>query len=221
METSVKRQPGRLRPTGKKTQRQQETQIVKVVRREEKRARELKFFDTSQSAVNLAAGASINVLSGIPQGAAQSQRVGDSVLIDHCQYTYAIVQLNADIYSDSRVIIFQWHPNSTLTSTPVLADILPNTAAVGLYSAYNWQYRNQYTILHDELWSMSGLTTAPTSTSAISKLNIRIHPRKKKIVFAPGAITGSGLLWLLTISDSAAAPFPLFSIQFRTVYTDE
>jgi len=206
---------------GQKNLMRERQLIAQVVRKAERRARELKFFDTSQSAQSIGAGAALNVLTGVTQGVGQSQRVADMLEYDHVNFTYSIQQANADIYSDVRVIIFQWHPNTTLTGSPVLANILPNTAAIGLYSATNWQYRDQFTILYDKLWSLSGLATAPTSTTTVNGHNIRLNNMRKKVTFSPGAITGDNLLWLLTISDSSIAPFPLFNIQFRTVYCDE
>jgi len=195
-------------------------QVANLVERREKRKHEVKVFDTSQSAANIGAGATVSALTAVPQGVTQSERVGDQMEFVDCEFTYQLVQANADIYSDVRVIIFQWFPNTTISGAPVLADILPNTAAVGLYSAYNWQYRSQYHILFDKLWSLAGLTTAPTSKTAVSQLNVRLKNMRKEVVFTPGTTNGSNLLWLLTISDSVIAPFPQFNLQYRTKFRD-
>jgi len=194
-------------------------EIKQEIKAEMLREQEVKIFDVNVSATSVGAGATLIPLSNMAQGVGRSQRVGDSASLIGLNMTYEIVQLNADIYSDTRVIIFQWFPNTALL-VPVLADILQNTAAIGLYSQYNWENRDQYRILYDRLHSQSGLATAPTSTSNESVLNRRVGVQRKLMEFAIASTTGSNQLYVLWISDSSIAPFPIINFTSRVKFTD-
>jgi len=197
--------------------------IKREIKREVKQAlaanQEIKIFDVNLSAQSLTAGSTITTLSNPPQGVGVRQRVGDDIELRSLRLNYQIVQLNADIYSDSRIIIFRWYPNTGLAS-PSLASILDNTAAIGLYSQYSWDTRDQYKILYDRTHSMSGTTAAPTSNSTISVMLHKVHVANLKIQFAAGATTGSNQIFALWISDSVIAPFPLISWSTRLRFTD-
>jgi hypothetical protein len=168
---------------------------------------------------NIGAGATLQSLCGMLQGNIQGDRVGDMAFLRRVQITYQIVQANSDLYTDTRIIFFQWFPNTTL-AIPVLANILPNTSTVGLYSTTNWQYRDQYRILYDVIHSQSGSTTSLTSTSNINVHNRLINGYKRNLVYTPGTAFGENQIYLLMISDSAATPFPVISYAFRVEYTD-
>jgi len=194
-------------------------EIVKEVKASLASQEETKLFDVNVSAATVGSGGTITALSNMAQGVGVRQRTGDDVLHKSISLTYQLVQLNADIYSDTRIIVFEWMPNTGLL-VPVLADILDNTAAIGLYSHYTWDLRDQYKILYDKIHSLSGLTTAPTANSNVNVLNHKIRLPKVKAEYATAATTGSKQIYSLWISDSAIAPFPVISWTSRYNYTD-
>jgi hypothetical protein len=202
------------------TKTQEKQRLRSLVRQELNSRRQDKFFDTNLSAQNIPSAGTLQGLSLVPQGVGQSQRVADELFAKSLNVTWEIVQLNADIYSNSRLIIFQWFPSTNL-GVPTTADILQSTGAVGLYSQYNWEFRLNYRILYDELIAMAGLVTSPCGISNISRLNILIKDFKHNFEYHPAATSGINQLYLLYISDSAATPFPLFSFASRLEYTDE
>jgi len=181
--------------------------------------KELKTFDSNSSAFTVGSAATLTLLSGIAQGVTSANRIGDEVVLVSLEITYEIVQANTDIYSNTRVLVFQWFPNTTLVA-PVLASILYNTAAIGLYSQYNWQYRDQYHVLYDKIHSQAGLATSVASSTNMSVLLHRLTNFRKGIKFAPGVTTGSNHLYFLFISDSSIAPFPVGNFASRLLFRD-
>jgi len=219
---SKRRQDRSLRVVGGAKNRTSQTlkrEIKHEIKAEMLRELEVKIFDLNVSAANVGSGSTLNVLSSPAQGVGRSQRTGDSITLHSLNVTYAIVQANTDIYSDTRIIIFQWFPNTSLSS-PVLADILENTGAIGLYSQYAWDTRDQYRIMYDRLHSQAGLATAPTATTNVSVFNRKVGVPRKNIDFTTGVTSGSNTLWTLWISDSAIAPFPLLNFTSRLKFTD-
>lgn len=218
--TGLRRPKTRIKSRGGKSDTTLTNRVVSAVIRHEKKMQSRKFFDTWVQAQSVGSGGTITPLCGIAQGVSQSERVADSTFMDALKFTYELVQINADTYSDTRVIIFQWHL-STQISTIVLADILYNTAGIGLYSQFNWPLRTQYTILYDKIHSQAGSTTSLTVTSNVNVHNKVITNFAKKLVFQPNSVNGTEQLFALFISDSAATPFPLINFSSRVVFHDE
>lgn len=178
----------------------------------------LKFIDAAYSINPTATG----VISATPinaplQGVGVSQRTGDTIYMKKLYINYAIDAANSDIYSTARVMIFQWHVNTQL-ATPAVADILQSA---NIYSMYNWQYSNQVKVLYDRVHFFSGLATAPTSASNQGYYGSIKLDCIKKVQFDSGLSLGSQSLWVMTISDSALAPFPLLNIYTRVVYSED
>lgn len=179
----------------------------------------IKFVDvTTAGASPSATGSILAGFCNITQGPGVSQRTGDTIFYRNCYINYILYTTNSDVTTSTRVIIFQWHPNSNLV-VPIVSDIL-QTASI--YSMYDWQYSNQYTILYDRIHFASGTATAPCDSSAQGYFGgINIGKAVQRAEFAPASALGSEQLYCLVISDSAIAPFPVFSITSRVVYTDE
>jgi len=211
------------RGRGKKNMSGRDRHIASIAKREANRAvnadEELKIFDVFTNTQNIGTGGTLANQTLIPQGVGNSQRVSDEVYLRRLLFTWQVVQLNTDIYGDVRIILFQWHPNTAI-ATPTLASILQNTTGNGLWTAYNWQERDQYTVIYDEVVSAAGLATAPTASSNQRALNIRLTPPRRKMVFALASTAASNSVWLLQVSDSAIAPFPVMTYNLRIEYVD-
>jgi hypothetical protein len=178
-----------------------------------------KFVDTFNSNINIMASGTI--LPGtvqVSQGAGVSQRVGNRIYIERAFFNYNITQLNSDTVTQSRIIIFQWMPSSSIVP-PVVLDILETVNDV--QSMYNWEFSNQYRIIYDQVFFQSGTSTNPTATSNVGHYGeIDITRAIKALEFTGVSALGSHQLYILVISDSLIAPFPQFDSTFRLVYRD-
>lgn len=179
-----------------------------------------KHFDVNISAQNQSSGGNIGSLSLIPQGAAQSDRIADSIIAHSFHMRWTISTQNADVFNNIRVIVFVWKP-STALFTPVLATILPDTAAVGYQSNLSYPNRDQYHVLFDRTFAMSGTATNPTPTGNYHFEGHHPDFKNMRMEFTPGATTGTNQIFLLSISDSAVVPFPVATYVTRIVYRDE
>jgi len=180
---------------------------------------QVKFVDVNGS-FNMINTGSIDVpgITNITQGVGVSQRTGDTIFYKELFINYNITMANADNFNVSRVIIFQWHPNTTLV-IPVPADILQS---VTVYSMYDWQLSNQYKILYDKVHFMTGAANAPTTGSSQGYFgSIDLSRVVRRAEFSPGVVGGSEQLFILLISDSAVIPFPLFNVITRLTYSEE
>ena len=176
-----------------------------------------KYIDVTTNASVLSTG-TITSLSSVTQGVTVVQRIGDTIFWKDMYLNYTLEAINADVFTTSRIIIFQWHPNSAL-AVPTVNDILQSP---NLTSMYDWQFSNQYTILYDKVHSQAGITAAPTISGNQAFFGrINTIPCTKKVQYSPAASTGAELIYMLFISDSLIAPFPNLSCQSRITFTDE
>jgi len=175
-----------------------------------------RFFDVSSALIANSSG-SLLKLTSVPQGVGVNQRTGDTIIYKRFYMNYTLATNNSDLFNTSRIIIFQWHPNDALL-VPLVTDVLQTA---NLYSMYNFQFSNQYTIIFDHVYFMSGLTTAPTVSGNIGFFgSVSLRPCKLQVEFAPAATTSSNALYLLDISDSALAPFPSGNVVTRIIFIE-
>jgi len=73
---------------------------------------EPKYFDTLSLANSIGSGGTIFGLSLIPQGATQSERVGDFAQPLRLILNYSLYVVNSDIVTTVRLIFFRWHIHS-------------------------------------------------------------------------------------------------------------
>lgn len=178
--------------------------------------RQLKYYDI-QVVGSVVALASYNILSTIPQGVAQSQRVGDKVRLVRASIHLNISTANSDVFNTVRLIWFRWIPN-TASLTPGSGSILENPTTQGVLSHYNYEGRKEYQILKDELLSMTGTGTNPTvNSNIVQRFNI---PLNFDVVYNVSATTGTCHLYCLNMSDSAVTPYPELNYWCRLWYLD-
>jgi hypothetical protein len=175
-----------------------------------------KFVDTTATTTITSAGATA-ALTSIAQGNQVGQRDGDMGTLQQFFFNFSCDAANADIFTRSRIILFQWYPNTALIA-PVIGNILQTASP---YAFYNYDLSNQYHIIKDFMISSAGLAAAPTSASSIFFGDyIDIRSCKKRMEWSPASVNGSNQLFLLYVSDSLIAPFPNFVYNSRVVYTD-
>lgn len=176
------------------------------------------FIDTINT-INVSTVGTIVALCPIAQGVTVNQRTGDTVDWRSLHINYDVVTQNADIVNNTRVILFQWHVN-TILAAPVMTDILQT---VSVYSMYDWQFSNQYTILYDRVHLQSGIATAPASSGNQGYFGQIPFRKGCKLQgqFNPALNSGSHQFYLLVISDSLIAPFPLLNVTTRVVFSED
>jgi len=177
----------------------------------------LKYVDTIGS--NLPVMATGTIFPGfvqVSQGVDVSQRTGNAIRVTNLFFNFNIVQINSDVVSQSRVIIFQFRPSSSLVN-PIVADILET--ANDVQSMYKWELSAQYVICYDQVFMQSGTATVPTTSSNCGRYGeINITAAKKTLEFTGPSALGANQFYLLAISDSLVAPFPVMDYTSRLVY---
>lgn len=170
---------------------------------------ETKFYDTSFAATINNTG-TMTLLSAIPQGNQESQRVGDSVKLQTLQANFMFSMNNATAYTNVRIIIFKGDRENT--STPTGAWLLNGGS---LYDLKTWRDRFQTRILYDNILTFSNTGTLAKVVRINQPLNFHCN-------FAPTSTTvEDGGLWMYVISDIAATNFPSITGSARVLYTDD
>jgi hypothetical protein len=181
---------------------------------------EMKYFDTLSVANSIGSGATLFQLSTVPQGVAQTQRVGDFIKPLKLIFNFSLYTVNADIITTIRLIFFRWVPSTALV-LPVLADILEAPASSNVLSHFNYQLQQNYSVLSDRQFQAAGIVTSPCNSSNFGGTGLEIPlGSNPELEFNLGATTSTNHLYLLAISDSALAPFPLLNFSSRLYYED-
>jgi len=177
----------------------------------------LKYVDTFGSNIPImATGTILPGFVSVSQGVGVSQRTGNAIRVTNLILNYNIAQINSDIISQNRVIVFQFRPSSSLVM-PIVADVLETVNDV--QSMYNWELSNQYVICYDQVFFQSGTATVPTTSSNCGRYGeINITAAKKTLEFTGASALGSYQFYLLVISDSLIAPFAVMDYTSRLVY---
>jgi hypothetical protein len=174
-------------------------------------------FSESTATVSITSAGTLTSLLNVAQGNLVTNRDGDVGEYESFFFNFSVDAANADIFTRSRIILLQWHPNTVLV-VPTIATILQTVTP---YSFYNFAESDQFTIVKDFMISSCGLATAPTSSSSMFVGGqIDISAIKKRIQWAPAVNSGSNQLYILYISDSVIAPFPNLVYNSHIDFTD-
>jgi len=179
--------------------------------------KQIKYFDSvSVGNVGLLT-VGYNIVSLIPQGTAQSQRVGDEVFPVRLEFRGQVDAANTDVFSSIRLVWFIWIPN-TSSLIPGATSILESPSTFGPNSFYNYEGRQEYKILRDTTYRLAGTAGSPCNTSNMDYSGaINLNSR---IVYNVSLTTGTHHIYILSLSDSAVTPFPVFTAAFRLWYYD-
>jgi len=197
--------------------------VKKIVQRQA----ELKFFYFNQAAT---AVSTTIVMTGLPfdvlQGTADTNRIGDALTwrgwID-LRYQWII----ADTANLVRLMVVQWKAQSTGTPFPTYADVLLTGPSGGydVFSQYNHDNRHNYVILFDRTHKLIGnsaaATTPNTSVSEVFRhVKVPLTKAKKVAQFIGGGSQGTNRLFLIYMSDSAAATHPTLTYTTKVCFAD-
>lgn len=208
---------------GRKLNPKQKKEVKTLIARRQ----ELKFFSTNASGT-MTSTLGIASMSDIPQGSTDSDRDADRLQLCgtmdiRVSFTNGL-GATGDLFNTIRFIIFQWHPNSTPTTTSILLN--GPTGAVDVHSHYNHDNRQEYKILLDRTIKTfgPGSSTSNPTTSGVSKFHRYLIPLGKKVSkymqFQAGSTTGTNKIYYILGSDSALATHPSYLMSTKLFFRD-
>lgn len=212
-----------------------------VVRREVKDVlsgiQEVKNYTGGQPAVAIAATGTVLSMTPIPQGDGEGQRSGEQIVLKSCHVNMKVmvgaqgVIASADEWDALRVLVFRWHEDDSV-NPPTLAKLLKLGPACTDYTVapHNLDYKHQYSMMMDKVfdvfnspvWNGSALLWENGPFSVVSKngMNLTSRMGNRHVNYVGNATTGSGMIYVLAVSDSNFASHPTLSFQWVVEYTD-
>jgi len=122
-----------------------------------------------------------------------------------------------------RLILFQWHPNST----PVISSILLTgpTGASDVWSTHSHDNRQMFRILFDRTFHLVGNAAAATTpnttlTQIFRRFRVSLKKARKYAQYTGGTLTGTNRIFLIYISDAATLLRPTFTYSTKTFFRD-
>lgn len=181
----------------------------RVVRKALKRTQELKYIDNGWN-VNYDYGATCTSITDIGQGDTDSTRDGDKCLPKSIKLRLGLTA--GDTTNFMRLMIIRWHSNvSTLAAGNVLQYL---SSALAPFSPLSHDGRSEFNVIWDRTYVLG--------TQMYPVLNIKkfIKLAPHPIKFSAAGTDGRDKLFLIGVSDSAAAAHPNVSGYIRVEYTD-
>lgn len=209
MPLKFRRRPSRKarRPLSKS----QTSAVTTLVKKQVKKMSEWKHL-TTLSGVAVDTTGTVVDLSAVPQGDTDVSRDGDQLMASSISFRYHVTV--ADSYNITRVILFQWYPQTN----PGVSDVLNVAAGLEVLSPYETDKASQFKILYDR----SHTTNQPYSGGAFSTqvVSKKIRIPRSKMQFVAASTTGSNKIYALYISDSAVATHPQMSSVYKLNFRD-
>lgn len=219
------------KPRGRKLNPSAAKEVHQIIKRELKRDVETKYVARVQALTSQSSTWGILDISNISQGVTDSDRVGDALTLTgpmHLRWGVFNSQgATGDVYNNFRMVIVQYHPSldsSVFGATKIFLN--GPSGSIDLYSQYNHDQRQDYTILYDKTVTTVGNNNVATTpnTSAVFKHIITTLSfkklRKLQQYTAGGVNQSTNKLYLLTVSDSALATHPQWIYSLKYFYTD-
>lgn len=177
---------------------------------------ETKYLSTSE-ALTVDYGGVIRKLTGVAQGGADYQRLGDQIQMKSLTIRFAPSNM-ADTFNILRCIIFKWTQDDNVTS-PYPSTLLNSTGyTTAPLSAwvFDAMRAKKFKVLYDKTFDLN------QDLSVADKLPKVIHLKiKNKINFFASTVNGTGHIYMLLISDSGLAPHPIINYVSQAFFTDE
>lgn len=193
--------------------RRTETLNRKIKKAVEK-TKEKKFKDTLvHNAVQISTTAVVTKLSSVSQGVADTERVGDALMLTGVEYRQLCAFQDAGCI---RHIVFQWKADDT--TAPVVGDILDLAVITTAFNApYNHDKRNQFRILDD--YRAYGDNSGEGATGVVKRLfGKRIS---KEVRFLAAGTTGFNHVYMISVSNvPVGSNLPTVTLGARITFTD-
>lgn len=121
--------------------------------------------------------------------------------------------VNGEDNNQMRLIIFQWHPDTT----PVNSNILDTSQGMGCMYHYNTNDKANYKILYDRTHQVNVNFTGQTWYTPVITKKIRI-PRMK-VQYGSGTV-GTNKVYAMIVTDSGVVPHPSIYLFAKLNYRD-
>ena len=185
----------------------------KYVKQEIKREGVDKYSDTNVLPASVTgAGLIFGPLTLVAGGLTEITRVGDALIMDEISYTFSLSM--ADTTNIMRVIIFQWNDNNAI-NPPTPALVFQQLLTAPHIGQLNWNSikNNTMNVISDKVYT--GVLGQDSTIKVIKgKLFGKRLPRKR-LQFIPATVDASAHIYVMTLSDSTAAPHPTFAYSSR------
>lgn len=154
----------------------------------------------------------VGLLNGMVQGDGENQREGDTII---CKTLDERLQFEASDASNCirRIIVWDRQTNG---AGPVLADILEDPFTIPYLSPKKWENRKRFQFLKDDYFNVS----SPYQPVLLSKMHLELKNRRTHYIANDSSNVGmgSGSLYVVLMSDSAALNHPTFDYYYRLTY---
>jgi hypothetical protein len=152
----------------------------------------------------------------IIQGTGPGTRVTQFVHLTGMILRWKLSMFNSDVITTTRLIIFQWYPDTTLLG-PGPGDILITVDVLGAYNRAN--QGTVFKILSDRTYSQAGTGSVPTTSSIINgTFRLPMKQIRRDLTYSSSLAFGANQIFMLALSDSAVTPFPSLQTIATTYY---
>lgn len=198
----------KIRPNNRSAKKIQKQSIKALIHRELHKESEKKFWAVVRTPTSVDFSGAVYDLSLVPQGDTDSSRDGDQIEIESIDFAFNLA--TGDAQQLMRLLLFCWKPNNVPSVTSILLGTGSTEAPL---QRYNTDQRQQYTVLHDELFNLNTVST-PTIARQV-RLNARRYAQ-----FIAGSTAGTNHIYVLIVSDSGAVTHPTIAYCSKLQYFD-
>jgi len=202
---------GKLKSKSKETKVVSKSEVKQIVKSLLKEVQELKIFVSQNTGISIDFGGTVTDLSAVTQGDTDVSRDGDRIQL--VEWSFRWVAQVADTYNLVRLILFQWIPDSN-SVTPTVTNVIQTNGTVnGPISYKSIDFVKDVYVLYDKLVFVDTYHPIVPNHVVIKKF----HDRQMQFT---GATSRTNGLYMLTISDSAAATHPAVQYYSTIRFTD-
>lgn len=177
---------------------------------------ELKKHDTTVDITASDTGTVVD-LSNMIQDVGVGERVGQKVKPKSLDVRLSMI--HADSTQVIRLILFQWHQDTSVFTPGASVLLDPVALAAGSFGAttapYNDTNRGLFRIISDRTF-----TSVTAADTAVVHWKRKFSPELRHIEYNDSSLEGTEKLWLLAVSDSTAIAHPAVFGHIRLNYTD-
>lgn len=158
--------------------------------------KEMNFFDVAANSSEITSTPDIDLLSTVPQGDGEQQRLRDKLQLCRLKFKYLISPESGAASStvhEARIIIFQWRPD-TANETPSANDLMVTTTQPITMLTNDPAKRRKFKILYDKYHCFNSFAATSGHSLTEREVNIKL---KGSIKFNESATTGSNHIYVL------------------------
>jgi len=177
---------------------------------------ETKILDTSFASAAIDQTGTVQIISAVAQGLNYTDRIGDSIKLQHIRYSGYFQVSAAALSSALRVIIFRDLYQQGVA--PTTAQVLQNVGAQdAINQPKNWLLRDRFSILYDEVFNFSN--TGDSNFTCVVDIPHEGHVKYIGTTSA-AASNGFGSVYVMYVSTEATNK-PFAQHFARLTFTDD